>query len=100
MDAKYKAMTIQLQMLHGDENAAEYIRQIIKSDTAKEYWEAANKQEETENKNVLTEYAIDFTQWIIDNLVIMGTNDFCHPDDPDFVFDIKKAHELFLKSKI
>lgn len=39
MEAKYKMMTEQLRLTHSDEEVGNYLRWIITSDTAKEYWE-------------------------------------------------------------
>lgn len=38
ISSKHKAMTEQLRLTHSDEEVAEYIRSIIISDTARDYW--------------------------------------------------------------
>jgi hypothetical protein len=38
MEAKYKMMTEQLRLTNSDEEVGNYLRWIITSDTAKEYW--------------------------------------------------------------
>lgn len=48
-ESKYKLMTEQLRMTNSDEDVANYIKWIIKSDSSKEYWvetikEALRKQ--------------------------------------------------------
>jgi len=44
-EAKYKLMTEQLRMTNSDEDVANYIRWIIKSDSSKEYWVESIKEE-------------------------------------------------------
>lgn len=39
MEAKYEMMTEQLRMTNSDEEVGNYLRWIITSDTAREYWE-------------------------------------------------------------
>lgn len=51
------------------------------------------------DKDVMGEYAIDFFTWANENLVVLSSNSFHFHDDPDFVFDAIKAHQLFLKNK-
>lgn len=41
MEEKYKMMTQQLRITNSDEEVAAYLRWIITSDAAKEYWENA-----------------------------------------------------------
>lgn len=44
-DSKYKSMTQMLRLTNSDDDVGNYIRWIIKSDTAKEYWQSVNQQE-------------------------------------------------------
>lgn len=39
MEEKFKMMTLQLRMTNSDEDVAAYLRWVITSNTAKEYWE-------------------------------------------------------------
>jgi len=50
MEAKYKMMTEQLRLTNSDEEVASYLRWIIKSDTAKEYWEQEAQKNNLLNK--------------------------------------------------
>ena len=45
MEEKYKQMTEQLRITNSDEEVGGYLKWIITSDTAKEYWTEAIKQE-------------------------------------------------------
>lgn len=44
-EKKYQLMTEQLRLTNSDEEVANYIRWIIKSDTSKKYWIQEIKQE-------------------------------------------------------
>lgn len=44
-ESKHRLMTTSLQRLWSDEEVADYIRWIIKSDTAKEYYATIHKKE-------------------------------------------------------
>lgn len=59
----YKTMTATLQAIHGNENTAEYIRWIIKSDAAKEYYCSSRRDKDVQHSIDIEAVKHDFFEY-------------------------------------
>ncbi len=78
---KYRAMTVKLQMTNSKEEVADYIRWIIKSDTAKEYWALALSEKDRELKELSDTSENNFELWKQGCEIIDALNQQCEEKD-------------------